>query len=84
MTHVEGHSFTTVRIIEGYDIDEVDAFLGEIVPLVRLRAPDNELAQRITRVRFTPVRIRRGYNMGEVDAYLGELLDLAVYGRPAT
>ncbi len=84
MTHISPPKFATVHIREGYDIDEVDAFINEVVSLIRPGSPDNELAQRITRIRFTPVRIRRGYNMDQVDAYLSELLDLAVYGRRPT
>ena len=84
MTHPPGLAFSTVRWIEGYDIDEVNAFILEVEPLVLAQAPDRALAQRITRVRFTPVRIRHGYDMHEVDAYLDRLLDLAVYGQRST
>lgn len=84
MTHPPGLAFSTVRWIEGYDIAEVNAFILEVEPQVLERAPDRELAQRITRSRFTPVRIRPGYNMDEVDAYLDRLLDLALYGQRST
>ena len=80
MTHPPGLAFSTVRWIEGYDIDEVNAFIMEVEPLVLRDAPDRDLAQRVTRVRFTPVRIRRGYDIAEVDHYLDRLLDYAIYG----
>lgn len=58
-----GDRFTRVRWREGYDIGEVDAFVGRVV------AGTVEAAE-VQTIRFTPVRLREGYDMGQVDAYL--------------
>ena len=59
------------RWAEGYDVDEVDAFLDRVEPRLAGR-PDPALADEILAVRFTPVRIRAGYDQKDVD----DLLDV--------
>ncbi len=84
MTHTSAPTFSTVRFMEGYDIDEVDSFIRDVEPQVAGNSPDAELAHRITAARFTPVRMRRGYDMREVDAYLDQLVERAFTGRGPT
>ena len=64
--------FTVVRWREGYQIDEVDAFLDDIEPRVA-RGAASGLVDEILHVTFGPVRIKRGYDMDEVDHYLDAL-----------
>lgn len=70
-----GERFTVVRLREGYNIDEVEAFVS--------RAEMGTLSSSEARtVRFTPVRIRPGYAMGEVDDYIDSLAaQLTASGR---
>ena len=64
-------TFTPVRLREGYDAAEVDAFLDEVEPALGRRQVDPGLAERIAASRFTPRRLfTQAYDMGEVDTYL--------------
>lgn len=81
MTAQPARPFTTVRLREGYNIDEVDAFLAEMDRALSGRLPDQALADRMTNARFTPVRLRRGYDMEEVDQHLDDLHRLASQGH---
>lgn len=69
-------TFSTTRFRAGYDADQVDLWLDEVVTTMRghisgslgvapIRAED------VAAVRFTQTRFRDGYDMAEVD----ELLD---------
>lgn len=70
-----GARFSIVRWREGYNSDEVDAFL--------VRADAGSLTSaEVEKARFTPVRLRPGYSMSEVDAYLDTLVSrLRASGR---
>ncbi|WP_344771224.1 DivIVA domain-containing protein [Aeromicrobium panaciterrae] len=82
MTHTAIRTFSKVRLREGYDIDEVDAFLAEVERNLLGPLPHAELARRIAHARFTPVRLRQqGYDMGAVDEHLDTLHEWAVTGR---
>ncbi|GAA2259563.1 hypothetical protein GCM10009853_010700 [Glycomyces scopariae] len=68
-------AFATVKLTEGYDEDEVDAFLDRVV--LALLEPERG-AQRLSAddvrtVRFTPTRLREGYDVTEVDAFLDRI-----------
>lgn len=61
-----GNRFALVRWREGYDCEDVDAFL--------VRAEAGSLTSTdVADARFKPVRLRPGYDMGQVDAYLDGL-----------
>lgn len=65
--------FTRVRWREGYDIDEVNAFVERLAATVEGRyvaAPVT--AADIRNASFTPVRFREGYDVAEVDLFLEE------------
>ncbi len=59
-------TFPTVRLTEGYDVEEVDR-------AVALAQPRIDRSQ-VEGLRFAPVRMRRGYAMGAVDAWLDEVV----------
>lgn len=65
-------AFTRVRLREGYDLAEVDAFMERVHRA--LESGDGSVtAEDVRNVRFSPVRIRQGYDMGEVDAELDRI-----------
>jgi DivIVA domain-containing protein len=69
---IEARTFSTVRLRLGYDMAEVDAFLGEIrATFLGIREPPLTPAEiRITQ--FSTTRLRPGYYYLEVDAVLDE------------
>jgi hypothetical protein len=80
--HLPTPCFATVRVREGYDHAEVDAFVSGIhAELQRLSRPDPALAGRIAEARFTPRRLRRAYDMRSVDEHLEVLHQAASQGR---
>lgn len=62
-------TFSTTSMREGYDVDEVDRAVDEILDNLSLPEPRFG-ADRVTGLRFTPVRLQQGYDMGEVDSWL--------------
>ena len=72
--------FASTQFAEGYDEREVDAFLDEVVAVLRhheggLPPQDAPMtSERVEAVRFTPTRLRRGYAMAEVDALLEDVV----------
>lgn len=65
----ERPAFTTSRFREGYDPEDVDAFLERLFAAVEGRGP--ALApEELRSIAFTPVRLRPGYAVEEVDAFL--------------
>jgi len=67
-----GPRFTVVRMREGYDIREVDEFLGQVAAALEFDPPLMR-AGDVESQRFRPVRVRSGYDMGEVDDHLDSL-----------
>ncbi|GAA1695488.1 hypothetical protein GCM10009745_46590 [Kribbella yunnanensis] len=66
-------NFTRVRWREGYDIDEVDAFLERLAATVEGRYVDTPVtAADIRNISFTPTRLREGYAIDEVDTFLDQ------------
>lgn len=68
----DGARFTTVRAAEGYDIAEVDAFLGHVEAAL-VHDPPVVTAEDVADKQFTPVRFGNGYKMSAVDSFLDEL-----------
>lgn len=77
-----GTRFSTVRDAEGYDIAEVDAFLGRVETALA-SAPASVTARDIERAHFTPARLRLAYDISEVDGFV-ERLVADVYKREAS
>lgn len=69
-------TFSTTRFRAGYDMDQVDIWLDEVVTAMRGHLAGSPAAASVRAddvpvVRFAQTRFRDGYDMGEVD----ELLD---------
>ncbi|RRS00466.1 caspase, EACC1-associated type [Glycomyces terrestris] len=64
--------FKTVRLTEGYDEDEVDAFLDQVALalLEPAEGPQRLSAEEVRASLFTTTRLREGYDMEEVDSFL--------------
>jgi DivIVA domain-containing protein len=64
--------FKTVRLTEGYDEDEVDAFLDRVlVALVEpVEGPQRLSPDDVRNSLFATTRLREGYDMEDVDAFL--------------
>ncbi|WP_438939607.1 caspase, EACC1-associated type [Catenulispora pinisilvae] len=76
--------FTTVRLREGYDEDEVDALLDSIEEALRAwesgKLPTNQVTlQQVHYTQFTTVRLREGYDEEEVDALLDRVEEALIY-----
>jgi len=63
---------------EGYDTDEVDAFLDEVRATLTAagegRSGPRVTAEAVVATRFTPTRFRGGYDQDEVDDFLDEIV----------
>ncbi len=85
---IDAARFTTVRLREGYDMQEVDEFLDIAKRNLQLRYEAQDrlhaggsfrsldvglLSKHIENVEFTTVRLREGYDMQEVDEFLDAL-----------
>ncbi|MFB6724561.1 DivIVA domain-containing protein [Kribbella sp. NPDC056345] len=76
--------FTRVRWREGYDIDEVNAFVERLAATVEGRYVDAPVtAADIRNASFTPVRFREGYSVDEVDAFLDQAAQGMAAAPPA-
>ncbi|SDS90849.1 DivIVA domain-containing protein [Jiangella sp. DSM 45060] len=75
---VPGALFLVVRMREGYDIGEVDAFVERIRDGARSLTADE-----VNQVQFTTVRLRAGYDMQAVDEYLDEVVGWLRTATPA-
>ncbi|PRY54978.1 caspase, EACC1-associated type [Glycomyces artemisiae] len=72
---VRSVKFTAVQLAEGYDQDEVDAFLDRVVlALVEPpTGPQRLTADDVRSSMFTSTRLREGYEVKEVDAFLDRI-----------
>lgn len=68
---IRNKTFQTVRFREGYDVDEVDDFLDEVI--ARLKAGNPMTATELAARTFQTVRFKEGYDVAEVDGFLDEL-----------
>lgn len=62
--------FGTTRLRTGYDEQEVDAFLNEMITALRR---DRARASQVKNVVFVTTRMRPGYRQPDVDAFLERL-----------
>ena len=77
-------SFTQVKFREGYDIDEVDAFVAAVRASIAAgpSAAGALGSDAVRNTRFQPTKFRPGYNQDEVDALLSQAEDtLRAFGR---
>lgn len=67
--------FKTVRLTEGYDEDEVDAFLDRVLLALVEPAdgPQRLSADEVRNSLFSTTRLREGYDMVEVDSFLDRI-----------
>lgn len=68
---IRNKTFQTVRFREGYDVDEVDDFLDEVID--RMKAGNPMTAAELAARTFQTVRFKEGYDVAEVDGFLDEL-----------
>lgn len=65
---IKNVTFSTVRLVPGYDEEEVDIFLDKLVAAL---SEDGQLGRSELRgVTFSTTRLRPGYTMPDVDAFL--------------
>jgi DivIVA domain-containing protein len=69
---VETRNFPTTRLRPGYDMDEVDAFLGAIRDAFLGVGEPSLTPDEIRKKQFSTTRLRPGYDEEEVDAFLDE------------
>ncbi|WP_350274706.1 DivIVA domain-containing protein [Kribbella sp. HUAS MG21] len=63
--------FSTVRLQEGYAMDEVDEFVDRLLATVNGQPVARPVtADEVRNVQFRPVRFSEGYDVMEVDAFL--------------
>ncbi|TCC31587.1 DivIVA domain-containing protein [Kribbella sindirgiensis] len=68
---VSAPQFSTVRLREGYAIDEVDEFVERVLATANgLPVSRPVTAAEIRNVQFSPVRLAEGYDIEEVDLFL--------------
>jgi DivIVA domain-containing protein len=68
---IKNVKFHTVRLTPGYDEEEVDNFLDELVAI--LSHGGQLYRSRLSNARFSTTRIRPGYAVPDVDAFLDEV-----------
>lgn len=71
ISRIENSRFSTTRFAPGYDEEEVDKFLDE---LVRILSDGDTLDPAMVRdAKFSTTRLRPGYNQEDVDALLDDV-----------
>lgn len=67
--------FTTVRLSEGYDENEVDAFLDQVALALSVREAGTQrmTVEDVRNAQFATTRLREGYDMDEVDNFLDQI-----------
>jgi DivIVA domain-containing protein len=81
---VEGVLFNVVHLMEGYDRNEVDAFLNRVALALAepVDGPQSMSSVDVRTAEFNSTRMRAGYDMEEVDAFL-DLVELEFERRQA-
>ena len=69
-----GTRFPTTKLLEGYEVAAVDAFVMRAERAVSMR-DHSVTAADVEKVRFAPVRFRTGYQMDDVDNHLARLVE---------
>jgi DivIVA domain-containing protein len=64
--------FGTVRMREGYDLDEVDDFVDLVIDTLEDRGTKRVTPEEIERYEFRVVRLKTSYDMEDVDRWLDE------------
>jgi len=70
-TEIRATKFSVTRWREGYDKEEVDAFLARAALALDTGNPLSSL--EIVNARFQPTKFREGYNQNQVDDFLDRL-----------
>lgn len=82
---IRDHSFDTVRLTEGYDVNEVDQFLDRVEHTLEfLASPQADQAtipssldivtpQEVREFTFNQVHFKEGYDVNEVDQFLDDV-----------
>ena len=68
---LERPHFSTTKLREGYDMEEVDDAVDRVFGALAEPVPTMS-AKDVTTLRFSPVRLREGYDMGQVDEWLDQ------------
>jgi DivIVA domain-containing protein len=76
---VRAKRFAPVTFREGYDMEDVDAFLARVQAAMAAddegRAGATDLRpEDVVNARFTPTKFRQGYHQDEVDDFLDEIV----------
>ncbi len=66
--------FSITRFKAGYDLDQVDELLDEVVLALREGAEPGQIVQSLTAARLRQTRWRDGYRIDEVDGFLDRLV----------
>ena len=69
-----GTRFPTTKLLEGYEVAAVDAFVARAERAVSMR-DGSVTAAEVEKIRFAPVRFRTGYQMDDVDNHLERLVE---------
>ena len=69
-----GTRFPTTKLLEGYEVAAVDAFVMRAERAVSMRDGSVTVAE-VEKIRFAPVRFRTGYQMDDVDNHLERLVE---------
>jgi DivIVA domain-containing protein len=64
--------FGTVRMREGYDLDQVDDFVDLVIDTLEGRGTKRVTPEEIERYEFRVVRLKTSYDMEDVDRWLDE------------
>jgi DivIVA domain-containing protein len=64
--------FGTVRMREGYDLDQVDDFVDLVIDTLEGRGAKRVTPEEIERYEFRVVRLKTSYDMEDVDRWLDE------------
>jgi len=77
--------FKATKFREGYDMDQVDAFLEQVrasLQACERRLPPQLTSEGIVNARFQPTKFRQGYDQDQVDDFLDTAtLALRSYGH---
>lgn len=77
--------FTPTRLREGYDIDEVDRFIDQVIVMVKAGEPREDIERFIDATAIEKTRVRTGYDIHEVDEFFTKIrAALAVPFDPKT
>jgi DivIVA domain-containing protein len=82
-TDVLNKRFQTTKFRRGYDQDNVDDFLDEVVATLRGDAARPVTADDVRGAHFAPTRFREGYDPAEVDEFMDLVLETLAGAAPS-